>query len=1114
MTKTKQRFNSIEALLHSKQSKQAVARFKRRMAPPVFADPEKTRIARLTQVMIEVSFMVIILLDLVTLLDVSSPLSQWLLKICTWIGLLLIVAFLMLRYGFVNLANRMLNVGVVVSFTYEAAFIDNGIFSVGYGLLYLAIIHAGIVLGRRAAFLNAVIGIVIGIALEYGRAIGYLAPVAILPSNYFRLTAFGGGLTIAATLIYMATEGLNQAISSLRQNETMQAETTRKLQYEISERRAREREQVAVLTMASAMRGAATYAEIVPIILKTTVEIFAGAGAALSRFTGNNNEQVFEFALGQWEDWAEAKLASFPTWEKSQLGNCTVYINNAVDGDHNFPLRAKLHQLPAVATVVLEGTELQIGALWLGCQQPITSQDLRILASIGNMVANALQRIQLHTEARNRAEQLGEINRLGQFIAETLDLAQIYAQIGQTTRAVLPEISDLFIELYDPELASLQIVYGIQDGQPIELDTISQSPQVPQELLQSKASPARLAPPSTNNWPITGIEAGNAEGDNAAVANKAAAYVPMAARGEIVGMLHVRSKLLRRFSPIDLEFLTLLANTAAIFIQNAILFENLQQSNRRTQEELAERKQAEATIRRHLSAMETSIDGIAMLDADQAFIYLNAAFATLYGYKKPEQLLGKSWRLLYSENEQQRIDQELIPQLAQNGKWRGEAIGRRLDESQFQQEISLVLAETGEITAVVRDITERRDAEEALQRSQKLESLGVLAGGIAHDFNNFLAGMLGQISLAKAKLPGENPAYRHIEKAITSATRAADLTRQLLAYAGKGNFQVSRVNVNNVIHDNISLLETVVPKQVQLSFELNPTLPNIEADIGQIQQVVMNLIMNAAEAVGDKHGQVTVRSDICTIAEQMNSENHYIGAEKLPPGTYVSLAITDDGAGMDKKVIDRIFDPFFSTKGHGRGLGLSATLGIIRAHKGGLQVESQIGHGSTFRVFLPATIEPVPLDATSSAELELNNLTGTVLVIDDEAAVRESLTEILEIAGLHVLKATNGLEGLEVYKQYRQEISTILLDVHMPVMNGLDTLRELKTIDPKVDVILSSGYSEYSIADHLVNQPTVSFLQKPYSLETVTRRVAERIKLKMNGPASLSQASIYDHLPR
>ncbi len=1096
MTKTKQSFNWIEAFLHSKQSQQAGAWFKRHLAPPVFADPEKTRIARLTQVMLQVSFAVVILLCLVTLIDATSPLSPWLLKISTWIGFLLIVAFFMLRYGFVDLANRMLNIGIVCLFTYEAAFIDNGIFSIGYGLLYLAIIHAGIVLGRRSAFINAFVGILIGIILEYGRVIGYLTPVTVFPSSYFRLTAFGGGLAVAATLIYMATEGLNQAISSLRQNETMQAETTRKLQYEISERRAREREQVAVLTMASAMRGAATYAEIVPIILKTTMEIFSGDAAALSRFAGNNNEQVFEFALGQWEDWSEAKLPNFPAWEKSLLGSTAVYINNAVDSDNNFPLRPKLHQLPAVAMVVLEGTELQIGALWLGCQQPITSQDLRILASIGNMVANALQRIQLHTEARNRAEQLGEINRLGQFIAGTLDLAQIYAQIGQTTLAVLPEISDLFIELYDPEISSLQVVYGIQDGQPIDIRALAKSPNVLQELLLNKTPLARLAPPATNNLALAGIEAGNDESDNLVASNKASAYVPMAARGEIVGMLHVRSKLLRRFSPIDLEFLTLLANTAAIFIQNAILFENLQQSNRRAQEELAERKQAEATIRRHLSAMETSIDGIAMLDAGECFIYLNAAFAALYGYQKPADLLGQSWRVLYPESEQQRIDQELMPELERSGKWRGEAIGRRLNGTQFQQEISLVLAETGEITAVVRDITERRDAEEALQRSQKLESLGVLAGGIAHDFNNFLAGMLGQISLAKSKLPGENPAYRHIEKAITSATRAADLTRQLLAYAGKGNFQVAHVNINNLIHDNISLLETVVPKQVQLSFELTPALPNIEADIGQIQQVVMNLIMNAAEAVGDKHGEVTVRSDICTITEQMNNENHYIGAEKLLPGTYVSLAVTDDGKGMDKKVIDRIFDPFFSTKGHGRGLGLSATVGIIRAHKGGLQVESQIGQGSTFRVFLPATVEPAPLDTAPPADIELNHLTGTVLVIDDEATVRESLTEILEIVGLRVLKATNGLEGLEAYKQHRQEISTILLDVHMPVMNGLDTLRELKAIDPEVDVILSSGYSEYSIADQLENQPTVSFLQKPYSLEAVTQRVAERISLK------------------
>ncbi len=864
------------------------------------------------------------------------------------------------RAGFIQLANYIFNLGLLFSLTYCAIFLDGGIHGSSYPLLYVTVVHAGILLGRRAAFVNASVTILIGIILYYAEANGLLPSASIALAAYLQLAIYAGGLTVAASLIYLATESLNQAILRLRQNEAAQAEINRRLQHEISERKIHEREQAAVLMLAGAMRKASTYAEIVPIILDKMMEIFDGYTTALSRFTGNQDEQIVEFTQGDWRSWAGRRLAHFPDWEKVIIGANTLFVNNQVDLDGDFPFGEHPTEVQATALVVLEGTALQIGALWLGSRQPLAAQDLQILAAVGSMVANALQRIQLHAETRSRAEQLAEINRLGQFIAETLDLSKIYTQIGQTTQILLPGVSDLFIELYTSDQSTLDIVYGIQDGRPIALEQLPASANLLHEISNHSQSLLNRTLTILNTDPGSDSEV-EAEIGTVDTMNKAAAYVPMAARGEIVGVLHVRSKTLRRFSPIDLEFLTLLANTAAIFIQNALLFDNLQKSNQRAQAELAERKQAEATIRRNLTAMETSIDGIAMLDADQAFIYANNAFAALYGYEEPGALFGNAWHQLYPISEVERLQEELTSALRSAGKWRGEATGLRLDGSTFQQEISLVQLETGEITAVVRDITQRLDAEEALRRSQKLESLGVLAGGIAHDFNNFLAGMLGQISLARAKLSLDNPAYKHVEKAITSATRAADLTRQLLAYAGKGNFQVSRVNINDLIRDNMNLLETVVPKQVMLTYELSADLPLIEADIGQIQQVVMNLIMNAAEAIGAKNGNVRVQSYL-HLATDVLTEVSMIGVGQLATGPYVCIEVIDEGEGIDKKVIERIFEPFFSTKGYGRGLGLSATLGIIRAHKGGLQVESQVGRGSTFRVYLPA-LDASPGDA-------------------------------------------------------------------------------------------------------------------------------------------------------
>jgi len=1063
--------------------------------PPLFADPEKSRIARLTYVVVQVALIVMLSLGMLQFATQARTELADFLQMFLSITSVLLIALLCTRAGYVRLANYIFSVGLLIICTYSAIFLDGGIHGASYPLLYVTVVHAGILLGRRAAFVNASVTILIGIYLYFAEQNGLLPSAGVALPAYLQLAIYAGGLTVAASLIYLATESLNQAILRLRHNEAAQAEINRRLQHEISERKVHEREQAAVLMMAGAMRKASTYAEIVPIILDKTLEIFDGCTTALSRFTGNQDEQIIEFTQGDWRSWTGRRLAHFPDWEKVIIGASTLFVNNHVDMDGDFPFGEHPTEVQATALVVLEGTALQIGALWLGSRQPLAAQDLQILAAIGSMVANALQRIQLHAETRSRAEQLAEINRLGQFIAETLDLSKIYTQIGQTTQVLLPGISDLFIELYTADQSTLQIVYGIQDGRPIALDQLPSSADLLHQISNHSQSALNRPPLILDTDPEIDSQA-DAEMGHRDTMNKAAAYVPMAARGEIVGVLHVRSKTLRRFSPIDLEFLTLLANTAAIFIQNAILFDNLQKSNQRAQAELAERKQAEATIRRNLTAMETSIDGIAMLDADQSFIYANNAFAALYGYEQPNALFGKPWYQLYPASEVERMQQDLTPALREAGKWRGEATGLRLDGSTFQQEISLVRLETGEITAVVRDITQRLDAEEALRRSQKLESLGVLAGGIAHDFNNFLAGMLGQISLARAKLALDNPAYRHVEKAITSATRAADLTRQLLAYAGKGNFQVSRVDINDLIRDNMNLLETVVPKQVLLTYQLSPELPLIEADIGQIQQVVMNLIMNAAEAIGARNGNVYVQSYSHLITDPI-TEVSTVGVEQLAPGPYICIEVADEGEGIDKKVIERIFEPFFSTKGYGRGLGLSATLGIIHAHKGGLQVESQVGRGSTFRVYLPALMR-TQIAPTIRANPVTEQITGTVLVIDDEAAVRDSLSEMLEMVGLQVLTAVNGLEGLECFKKHQAEISTVVLDVHMPVMNGLDTLRALKAIDPELGVVLSSGYSEYAITDHVINQPTVTFLQKPYSMEAVLQRVEERIRARVS----------------
>lgn len=393
-----------------------------------------------------------------------------------------------------------------------------------------------------------------------------------------------------------------------------------------------------------------------------------------------------------------------------------------------------------------------------------------------------------------------------------------------------------------------------------------------------------------------------------------------------------------------------------------------------------------------------------------------------------------------------------------------------------------------EVQVIVRDVTEDKLQEERLHQAQKMESLGILAGGIAHDFNNLLTGMLGQTSLAKFKLARGLPASEHIDKAITSAERAAELTRQLLAYAGKGKFQIMELNLGDLIRETTGLLETALPARAQLQLQLDDTLAMIEADRSQIQQVVLNLVINAAEALYEEGGYIRIATRRQALTT-LNDSSSYMG-DNLLPGSYVALEISDNGCGMDEKLLSRIFDPFFSTKTHGHGLGLAATLGIIRTHHGGIRVQSQPGNGTTFTLLFP-TVNAQPLTPTT-VEAEIVSYATTqplVLVVDDESAIRESVTDILTIEGIQVITAANGIDGIAYFRQQQEQIGLVLLDLKMPGMSGEETLRVLRQINAQVKVILSSGYNETEVSHLFHKGEILAFLQKPYPSALLIQQV-------------------------
>ena len=388
--------------------------------------------------------------------------------------------------------------------------------------------------------------------------------------------------------------------------------------------------------------------------------------------------------------------------------------------------------------------------------------------------------------------------------------------------------------------------------------------------------------------------------------------------------------------------------------------------------------------------------------------------------------------------------------------------------------------------AFVVDLTQRKEAErlrETLLHVQKLESLGVLAGGIAHDFNNLLTIVLGNVSAAMMQLPHEHRAAESLRDAMLAVERAAELTRQLLAYAGKGRFRVEPVDVSHEVRRVASLLRASVPKSVELVLDLRSDLPNIDVDVSQLHQILMNLVTNGAEAIDAPRGIVFISTRTIDVgAERAGRAMPVV----MKPGRYVVLEVRDTGRGMDEATKQRIFDPFFTTKFTGRGLGLASVLGIMRTHKGDIEVESTVGQGTTFRVVFPTTTAR----ATARGEAPRGSLDGhgLVLVIDDDENVRRTTTRLVASQGFEVVDAPGGKEALEIFSARPPSFAAVIVDLTMPGMNGRQCVHALRELRPDVPIVVMSGYDE-SDAPWLASDRITSFLPKPFTGEELASRL-------------------------
>jgi PAS domain S-box-containing protein len=507
--------------------------------------------------------------------------------------------------------------------------------------------------------------------------------------------------------------------------------------------------------------------------------------------------------------------------------------------------------------------------------------------------------------------------------------------------------------------------------------------------------------------------------------------------------------------------------------------------------DIHDRKQGEEASAKLAVIVSSSADAIISKDLDDIVQTWNRGAEQVYGYTA-EEMIGRSIAVLVPED---RAGEELeIVERLRAGERIEKFATVRVRKDGKRIHISLTITpirgSDGRIVGaahVGRDITEERRFEEEIRQTQKLESLGVLAGGISHDFNNLLVGIMGNASLLLEMLP-ESYANRNLLGEILAASqKASDLTRQLLAYAGKGRLVTRRVNLAEPVREISTLLQASIPKKIDFRLEVPDRLPTVEADPVQIQQIIMNLVINGAEAIGpDIPGTVRVTAGVQDLDEGLLRANFAPG--ELPPGRYVCVQVHDTGCGMDEATKARIFDPFFTTKFTGRGLGLSAVLGIVRGHKGALKVYSAPGRGSTFKVFLPVVAGE---SAPAEPERGRRNLrgSGTVLVIDDEAIVRTVARSALEHFGYRVLVAEHGRAGVEVFAASSGEVRLVLLDFTMPVFDGEETLLHLRAIRGDIPVILSSGFNETEAVRRFAGKGLAGFLQKPYTAIQLAEKV-------------------------
>lgn len=508
--------------------------------------------------------------------------------------------------------------------------------------------------------------------------------------------------------------------------------------------------------------------------------------------------------------------------------------------------------------------------------------------------------------------------------------------------------------------------------------------------------------------------------------------------------------------------------------------------------DVRERNLAEELLRKseqkYRTLFEESKDAIFISTPEGRILDINLSGVQLFGYSSKEEFLHIGVADTYlniEDRDKYRAamarqgfvkDMELIPKTKS-----GEELNVLVTANAVRDEAGHIVAYRG----IMRDITEQKHLEQQFFQAQKMESIGTLAGGIAHDFNNLLGGILGYASFMKSKMEPDHPFYQYVDIMERSSMRAAELTSQLLGFARGGKYDVKSVNVNNIIGETVKLVERTFDKSVEIETRLTESLPTVMADSGQLQQMLMNLFVNAADAM-PAGGKLAIETSSQTLTDEYVKT--HVGARA---GAYACISVMDTGIGMDKETQKRIFEPFFTTKqeGKGTGLGLSMVYGVAKSHGGYITVYSEPACGTTFRVYLPISGEREEAESLKTEAPHGRN--ELILVVDDEEPIRSFTETVLANNGYRVLLAEDGAQAIDVYKNHDDAIGMVILDMIMPKMGGQQTFLQLLAQDPQVKALLSSGYSQTGKAQEILDSGVLGFIQKPYQAHTLLSKVRD-----------------------